>query len=276
MKKIILFLFFIILSSSVDALGIGVVPDRLTFSDGDEKMTIINPNNSSIEFKITNPDFSCAPEEGEIAAKDRAEVMCRALPGAQDGAIVVETKGTDESLGLIPAVAIRADIREENEDTGQAPASEAMTAEKYQETHKEVADGPLMINEEPVAVDKETPEQRQEGIFQEMKAEMITIILLTAAILFVLAYRGIKDAREMENKNKEKPNTEQEPDTQATTLIRPTLTSAWNKDPPPKTDPSTPQAHGHPLSSSPSGTSKHSLKSKSGSSVSPQNSPRRQ
>ncbi|MBW2964923.1 hypothetical protein KY363_05700, partial [Candidatus Woesearchaeota archaeon] len=151
--------------AGADALSVGVVPDRLVFSEGAEQASIINPNNATLSYRILSEQFNCEPSQGIIGPQGRADLLCTAMPGAENDIILVETEGEDGSVGLLPAVAIKAEVSgiERKKDAGQ----EAEESEDEAENP-----GPLSIIRET-----EPAGQERAGLFQEMRTEMLTIIL---------------------------------------------------------------------------------------------------
>jgi hypothetical protein len=186
MKKYPLIVFLLLFSLDAAALGIGVVPDRIVFSGGEERALIVNPNNLSIDFRIKGERIECSPSEGSIGAEGKAAVMCKALEGAKDGVILVETSEKGKGgVGVIPAVAIKAEIAGEDAEQG-------VVQEKKGDGGKPlVIEGDKQSGAAAAAAGK--------NLFEEMPAEMITIALLTVAILFVLGYSEVKNRKNKKN-----------------------------------------------------------------------------
>jgi hypothetical protein len=268
MRTIIFFVLFLLFVQGVSALGVAVVPDHLVFDGDEEVFRIINPNNESIVFEVRGNFVDCQPAQGELGAQDSVIITCGAVEGASgESLILVETmQKNGDSVGVLPAVAVKAEIvgddafvekKNNQQKTIKDKASPLMIDDSVQEADivgREKVDSEEADGEE--AEEEETGVVRQwtEGIMQDMKTEMITIALLTLAILCVLGYSWIKE--------KEKKDT----------ISR----AGLNKDPQQEQGLNTHQDSCPPLCGSPSGTSMHSQKNMSGSSGSPQNSPRRQ
>jgi len=148
------------------ATGVGVVPDKLVF-DGDEKnFRIINPNNDLLAFNIESEDVECEPTEGEINPRSDKTITCSAKSQrAGKSKILVETVQEGSNIGMLPAVAIDAEIKGEGEKAS-----------------------PLAIEGDVAAGDS----QQKDTTPENMTLEYITIALLALAILCVLAYGEIK------------------------------------------------------------------------------------
>ena len=110
MKKAAIIFLFLLFPCRALALGVGVVPDRIVFDEGEERFTIVNPNNRNIEYNVKSEYISCKPSEGHVSPHSKTQVLCEALEGARSGVILVETKGQNGSVGVFPAVAIKAGL----------------------------------------------------------------------------------------------------------------------------------------------------------------------
>lgn len=237
-----LFLF----AEGVWGLAVGITPDRLVFESQDSQQTfrIVNPNDAAVLFELASEKVACEPQTGKIDKKSSAQVRCIAKPGSVgEDLILVETKpdGGEESVGVIPAVAVKATIMGE-QDYGEQPPDKG---------------APLTIKTTATE-----PANRMEGEgLSSMKTEIATIILLTAAIIAVLAHSEIKRRREERKEGcKNKTNTDTEPNAPADACTNPQQEGDQN----------THQGSGHHGCGSPSGTSGHNQSCTSGSSVSPQ------
>jgi hypothetical protein len=263
---------------------VAVVPDRLVF-EGDEKVfRIINPNNETITFEAKGKHIECLPEKGEIRVKESATVACRAADHVVgETVILVETrlKNAEESVGVLPAVAVKVkivgeeNVGEENDNykesiSGGASQStidkgvqEAGGVEKEkgragQEEKKEGENAKRGEGEKEGDAGKEGLAARQVRAFvAEMKPELITIVFLVAAIISVLVYSEIKERKKGKQEKENNDNA-----------ICP---SGLNKDPRQEKDQSTGQGSCPPLCELLEETSRHSQKNMSGSSGSPRN-----
>ncbi|MFC1741365.1 hypothetical protein ACFL3V_02425 [Nanoarchaeota archaeon] len=202
MKAVILLIsFFLFGCFTAEALGIGVVPDRLVFDGEEEVFSIVNPNDSDVEFGIKNEFIGCVPAKGKIEAKGKAIIVCTAVdPSSRETHILVETKQKGGQVGVLPAVAIKAEIKGESEagDVGVEPVHE----------EKELDfSGPLVI-EGAVGESNETEDAALDefSIMKHMKPELVSVVFLTLAILSVLAYDGVKKKKDKNKKSQEKKN----------------------------------------------------------------------
>lgn len=257
---------FIVFSQSAFALGVAVVPDHLVFDGDEEVFRIINPNNESIMFEAKGNFIDCQPKTGELGAQESKNIRCNAAEGASgENLILVETKHKDgDSVGVLPAVAIRAniigdDIVVEGENNQKEiinnKASPLIIDKSVQEADivgREGEKGKEAKGEETEKEESGMVRQWTDGIMQDMKTEMITIALLTLAILGVLAYSWAKERKESISR------------------------AGSNKGPQQEQCLNIHQGSCPPLCGSPLGTSMHNQKNMSGSSGSLQNSPRRQ
>jgi hypothetical protein len=162
------------------ATGVGVVPDKLIFGGEEERFRILNPNEDILQFSVSSEKIDCEPEKGEIAPLEEAEIACTATTdSAGKTQILVETALLDEeSVSVMPAVAISAEIMGEEE----------------QETTKNTGT-PLEIQGE---IEKKEENQVQ-ATTKTLTPEIITIIILAAAIIVVLAYSEIKKRKPISN-----------------------------------------------------------------------------
>lgn len=233
------------------ALGVAVVPDSLLFNNSEESFRIINPNNESITFQARGEHIHCQPEEGELTAEASIELACRADKGASgDSVILVETEaeGQEDKVGMIPAVGVRVRIignDEPVEETTQKgsienKASPSTTEGSVQKPY--IAEGQGDEEEADEGEGKKEAEGRRDGgeggeeeksnlasLAKDMKMEMVTIALLTAAILGVLAYSHVRDRRGTRGKEEtkgEKYETNGCPDASSTQDAQDGLSSA--------------------------------------------------
>jgi hypothetical protein len=162
------------------ATGVGVVPDKLVFEGEKETFRILNPNEDILQFSVSSEEIDCRPEKGEIAPLEEAEIACTAqTDSAGKTQILVETALLDEeSVSVMPAVAINAEI----------------VGEEEQETTKNTGT-PLEIQ----GTSEEEAEKPQQDSTKGMTPEIITVIILTAAIIVVLAYSEIKKRKPISN-----------------------------------------------------------------------------
>ncbi|MBN1544866.1 hypothetical protein JW898_05400 [Candidatus Woesearchaeota archaeon] len=202
-------------------LAVGIIPDRLVFGGGEETFRILNPNDMEVEFRIDAGNMACVPEEGRIMPKGSTDVRCTAGDNArQEELILVETmlKGKDETVGILPAVAVKAEIKEN-------AGGEATSIRR----------NPLMID----ATGAESQQQDDqtgtgEDWLADMKKELATIALLTAAIISVLTHSEIKRRKELKTRKENDLPRE------------PSVPSDESKDPPQERDQSIPRGCGHP------------------------------
>jgi hypothetical protein len=235
----LIFLTVIAFSEVVRGLGVGVIPDKLVFDGDEESFRIINPNNADIDFQIISDVIYCTPGKGNISQKSSTEIICIAKEGrVGEEIILVETalKGDDESVGVLPAVALKAEIM--GEEAGE----------------QEIGGGgdekgvPLSINNQETEETTKQEHEKSEAELSErsnnwaagMKAELVTIALLTLAILVVLVYSEIKQRKEEKENKGKKEKDEKRTDNK---IIFPV---DGNKDPQQEKDLNTPQDSGHP------------------------------
>lgn len=250
MKKIFFLLLFIALAQGAMALGVAVSPDQLVFDGGEEAFRIINPNNEPITFSVNSGEVDCKPEEGELRMLESMTVMCRAAEGAAgESTILVETEAKDKksSVGMIPAVGIKVKI------VGESENSEDDVKNNQKKSIKKDA-SPETIDKSVPAVESVGEKEGGEGggvgegekkgllasIAADMKMEMITIALLTAAILGILAYSHIREMKE----DKKKQGAEEKTVDGQTRLT--SFHAGSHRDPPQERGQSTRQDCGHP------------------------------
>lgn len=219
--SIIFFCLFIFLQSIgiCHASAIGVVPDRIIFNGTEERLMIVNPNNLSVDFSITADGITCTPSQGKVAAKDRADVVCEATEHALDGVILVEMEGDDKTLGILPAVAIKADVIG-NETKIKPPETDPPA-------------GLLEITGAVAAVKAAEAEQNQTGHdrilpegLQGLETELVTIALLVAAIASLLIYTEVRDRKQEKTKINDDPETTSAPCASLTQDVQDDLPSA--------------------------------------------------
>ncbi|MFH1063592.1 MAG: hypothetical protein V1729_00765 [Candidatus Woesearchaeota archaeon] len=186
----------LILVKTSSAAGVGVAPDTITFDSAEDIkiVTIINPNDGAIIFKISSGQAGCTPASGELEGKNNIQVSCRSTTETmtEDGLILVETtlKDGNDKVGILPAIAVKITRKEKKES---------------QIDPEYIDSSPLTISGEPEDVqgEKEEESDAETEKKRKMPPEWITIIILVAANLAVLAYSEIKNRKE-ENIKKEK------------------------------------------------------------------------
>ncbi|MBU2561729.1 MAG: hypothetical protein KKD17_05510 [Nanoarchaeota archaeon] len=211
-----------ILPEVVWGLAVGIIPDRLVFDGTEETFRILNPNDMEVEFRINAENMACVPEEGEIMSKGSADVRCRAGDDAlQEELILVETmlKGKDKMVGILPAVAVKAEIK--GKEGGEATRSKGT---------------PLTIDATDAEAQQHPDDQTEIGGdgLADMKPELVTIAFLTVAIISVLAYSEVKTR--IKTRKDKKNNLPQDP----------SGPSDANTCPRQEKDQSTPQGCDHP------------------------------
>ncbi|MBW2968271.1 hypothetical protein KY362_07330 [Candidatus Woesearchaeota archaeon] len=197
------FLFFLILAFklavlSMESLGFAAaaVPDTIFIEEGGQgTFRILNPNSFDVSYSIQNTELTCEPEKGHISAEKEAQIQCTAATDGWSETIIIVNiadKNGAESIGVIPAVAIRAKREgEREEDAQKAPSDQTETKEG----------APLTVEKS-----EETNDDAEElNIIQLLKryGEVGTIILLTIAIVGVILLPKRKD------REKEKKETDQ-------------------------------------------------------------------
>ena len=266
MKKLVLVLLFILFSQSAFALGVAVVPDHLVFEDEAKSFKIINPNKESIMFDAKGESIDCQPAEGELGAQEIITITCTTSEDTPlESLILIETKQKNgDSVGVLPAVAVKAQIvrdgrsvegKNEQKEMINTKASPLKIDDSLQEADaagRKKAEGEESDSLRAAEDGSELVRQWTAAIMNDMRAEMITIAVLTIAILYVLLYSWVKERKESISH------------------------AETNKDPRQDQCLNIHQGSCPPLFESPAGTSMHSQKNMSGSFGSPQNSPRRQ
>jgi hypothetical protein len=220
MRKIFFLLLFLALAQGAAGLGVAVSPDQLVFDGGEEQFRIINPNNESIIFSVNSGEVDCEPEKGELAMLESETVVCRAAEGAAgESTILVETepKGGKDSVGMIPAVGVKVKIAGEGENSDVEAEKAGKGAVEGKNNQKESIENkapPLTIEKSVQKPDIVAGEREMEvkkgflaSIAADMKMEMITIAILTAAILGVLAYSHVRERKGDKEKEKHKEKT---------------------------------------------------------------------
>ncbi len=193
-------LLLILMTQEALALGVGVVPDRITLDEGAANFKILNPNDAEIEFNVTSK-ISCTPQDGKIDARSEASIHCEAEPQSEEEKeeelIIVETaqKIDGETVGLLPAIAIKAYLGENNEHPD--------------DNDKKTESRPLEIGKKEE--NQENTDVKTQPNEKNMTAETMTIILLSTAIMMLLIYTEIKKRKEekqeiKQEKEKNYPN----------------------------------------------------------------------
>jgi hypothetical protein len=287
MRKTIFFLLLLALSQSASALGVAIVPDHLVFDGGEESFRIINPNNESITFGAKGKFIDCQPEEGELRAKESIDLVCRAAEGAAgESVILVETmlKNAEESVGVLPAVAVKAEMVGEEYFVGENDNhKESIPEGASQLTIDRGVQEAGEVGEEAERAEKgkngegdekrgkegeEKGKEEKGGKNGLMKPEIMTIIFLVAAIIVVLVYSEMKERKKgnKENGEKEKEDKKEKQENDETIFL-----SGSSRDPGQEQDQNSRQGSCPPLCELLEETSAHSQKNMSGSSGSPRN-----
>ncbi len=99
------------------ALGVGVVPDSLEFTEiGQSKsFTVYNPNDFPIDFDVRGPYFDYDLIEGTINPGEKSKIIATLVEDvpSQTSVIMVETMPlSDEykSIGMLPTIGIKSRI----------------------------------------------------------------------------------------------------------------------------------------------------------------------
>jgi len=166
----------------VTAFSIGITPDRLLFDGTEKNFKIINPNDAEIKFDISSKSIDCEPKQGEVAQRSEMKIFCNAIDMTNSNAvIVVETRLDDDEdmIGILPAVAIKAEIKGKNSSENRQDAEDAQKITG------------LSINEE---------EYIEQNGGRTTKIQIACIAALIIAIISVMVYSEIKKKKEEKQK----------------------------------------------------------------------------
>ncbi|MFC1723460.1 hypothetical protein ACFL0V_04955 [Nanoarchaeota archaeon] len=140
------------------AIGAGVSPNELEFSENDptQTLTIINPNDFPISYNLRNSHFHFEPDQGSIPPSSRQSVIATLIKNSNTttNIILVETNPVNNSdlIGVLPTLGVKAKIKN--------PKPKPLNQEAQKVFH--------------------TP-------------EIIIILVLAVAIIITLFYPNIKD-----------------------------------------------------------------------------------
>ncbi len=210
--------------------AVGITPDKLVFDSQEESFTIINPDKESIRFKVKTEGLECRPEEGKTEAEGRTRITCRMTEESlQQSIILVETKpeGEGKRVGVMPAVALKAEVpggreketrgEEDTEKDGAEDRTEDRTEEENETGPEEEkalkVTGGSKKTERTNTGKKSGNDLTQGKPLSEMKTELTTIAMLTAAIIFLLAYTEIRDRKNGKRKSKKRKDSKKKENT---------------------------------------------------------------
>jgi hypothetical protein len=179
MKIIYLFSFLLLTLPRINALGIGVVPDKLVFDDTEETFKIINPNEITVDFEVISEMIDCKPDFGIINPKSEQEITCNAEKLEGDGIILVETYADEgDGLGVLPAIAIKAENAQQKDNI----TTDTLKKAEPLEINRQILDFKNEINKK-TAIEEENI---------SYTPEITSIALMVIGIISLMVYSHIK------------------------------------------------------------------------------------
>jgi hypothetical protein len=127
MRSIIFLLVILLLPTIANALGVGVAPDNLEFTEVGEQKSffIVNPNPFPLDFKVRGPYFRYDAPQGMILQNSRRKIVATLQePVEALSVILVETSpssGEKKPVGMLPTVGIRTRISLHNNESEDSP-----------------------------------------------------------------------------------------------------------------------------------------------------------
>jgi hypothetical protein len=210
----------------------------------EESIKIINPNKIELEFEIKAEQIRCAPQTGVVGAAGSVVVVCKAeLDGTKefiDGSlIIIEARAREnkEVVGVIPAVAVKVrwtrgtgeemsgifDVEnsagDENEEliadeTGREENKISGAENKISGAENKISGALVIGDESPEEIEGKTEGETGEDNKEESKKlsvlktlkepEIISVIVLSLAIVFVIALGERDGKRDKRKKDLEK------------------------------------------------------------------------